>query len=370
MFEINRQENRISKLEKSTFSDLGIKERENLQEWIANTPSSLGEELLIIQKEFQGFDETRERLDLLALDKNRDLVIIENKLDDSGRDTVWQALKYVAYCSSLKKAQIIEIFQVYLHKQNRNEDASDLICDFLEVETLDEVNLNSGSNQRFILVSGNFRKEVTSTVLWLISHRINAQCMKVTPFKLKGKQLLQFTQIIPPPEAKDYMIRMSSKDSEEKETTAGAHKSEQMRQQFWEQVLEHFRRQNFDLYQNVNRLCDTWLGTGSGIGECTYILSFGKTESRVEFNIFHSRKEESKRVFDILLEHQEEIESRFGKSLVWERLEDKKSSYIRYSKPFDGHNKESWQEMADWLLEHIQKLVGAFKPIIPKIRKK
>ena len=31
---------------------LGFKERENLQEWIANNPDSLGEELLIIQKEF------------------------------------------------------------------------------------------------------------------------------------------------------------------------------------------------------------------------------------------------------------------------------------------------------------------------------
>lgn len=40
-------------------------------------PSSLGEELLIIQKEFDGFADTRERLDLLAIDKNGNLVIIE-----------------------------------------------------------------------------------------------------------------------------------------------------------------------------------------------------------------------------------------------------------------------------------------------------
>jgi len=60
----------------------------------------LGEELLILQEEFDGWDETRERLDVLALDKNGRLVIIENKLDDSGKDVVWQAQKYAAYCSS------------------------------------------------------------------------------------------------------------------------------------------------------------------------------------------------------------------------------------------------------------------------------
>ena len=67
-------------------------------------PRVLGEDLLIIQKEFYGFADTRERLDLLALDKEGRLVVVENKLDDSGRDVVWQALKYVAFCSSLKKA--------------------------------------------------------------------------------------------------------------------------------------------------------------------------------------------------------------------------------------------------------------------------
>ena len=83
MFLIDREKNQISKLKQRTFSELKFKEREHLQEWIADNPSSLGEDLLIIQKEFSGFNETNERIDLLALDKFGNLVIIENKLDDS-----------------------------------------------------------------------------------------------------------------------------------------------------------------------------------------------------------------------------------------------------------------------------------------------
>ena len=100
--------------------------------------------LLIIQKEFDGFDGTRERLDLLALDRNGQLVVIENKLDDSGRDVVWQALKYAAYCSSLKKAEIVSIFQKYLD-QNGGGEAANAICEFLGEDTLDEVVLNDGN---------------------------------------------------------------------------------------------------------------------------------------------------------------------------------------------------------------------------------
>ncbi|MBK8368701.1 MAG: hypothetical protein IPL10_15175 [Bacteroidetes bacterium] len=97
MYIIDKSKNRIEKIESTTFKQLGFKEREHLQEWIANNPSCLNEDLLIIQKEFDGFNDTYERLDLLAIDKQGNLVIIENKLDDTGKDVTLQVLKYASY---------------------------------------------------------------------------------------------------------------------------------------------------------------------------------------------------------------------------------------------------------------------------------
>ncbi|HAV12866.1 MAG TPA: hypothetical protein DCX06_05140 [Opitutae bacterium] len=59
MFQINSTSNEIVQLVPKRFSDLGFTERGHLQEWMAKMPESLGEELLIIQKEFDGFDETQ-----------------------------------------------------------------------------------------------------------------------------------------------------------------------------------------------------------------------------------------------------------------------------------------------------------------------
>ena len=169
-----------------------MKERSNLQEWIAKDPNCLGEALLIIQKEFAGFDETRERLDLLALDENGSLVIIENKLDDTGKDVVWQAIKYSSYCSTLTTSQIIDIFQSYLDSQKRNEDGSqeenedarEKISEFLDGKNIDEVILNQDSSQRIILVAADFRKEVTSTVLWLSQKALMQNVLKLPPILL------------------------------------------------------------------------------------------------------------------------------------------------------------------------------------------
>src|SRR5690554_4621319 len=145
MYLINKEENRISKLKQKTFTELKLREREHLQEWIANNPLSLGEELLIIQKEFSGFNETNERLDLLALDKFGNVVVIENKLDDSGKDVTWQAIKYASYCASLTKQDIIKVYQDFL---GTKAIAQEKLSEFFEGRDLSEVVLNQGIDRK------------------------------------------------------------------------------------------------------------------------------------------------------------------------------------------------------------------------------
>src|SRR6516162_11165823 len=133
-FRIVTESNSIVPLTMRKFGELGFKERGNLQEWIAKEPSCLGEELLVIQKEFAGFSDTHERLDLLALDKQGSLVLIENKLDDSGRDLTWQALKYASYCSGMSKENVRRIYQQFLDKTDPGADARERMTEFLDAD--------------------------------------------------------------------------------------------------------------------------------------------------------------------------------------------------------------------------------------------
>lgn len=262
MFTVNHQTNRISPVRTKKFSELGFTERKHLQEWLAHEPSALGEELLIIQKEFDGFDDTRERLDLLALDKDGNLVIIENKLDDSGRDVVWQALKYASYCASLTKAQIVDIYQQYLDRYepvtaevdllNAPASASARICEFLDAPDLDELKLNLGNSQRIMLVAANFRKEVTSTALWLLGQGISIACFKITPYSLGEQLLINIDQIIPTPEAKELMIGINAKEAEEKTTEVVLKNRHTVRREYWERALEAFQKSACQLYNNIS----------------------------------------------------------------------------------------------------------------------
>ena len=93
LFRVNPETKETAALEEVQFAALSLQEPRDIQEWIADNPRILGDDLLIVAKEFSGFDGTRERLDLLAVDRSGELVVIELKRDDSGSDTHWQAIK-------------------------------------------------------------------------------------------------------------------------------------------------------------------------------------------------------------------------------------------------------------------------------------
>ena len=369
MFQVDLTENRLVRLEERRFADLNLRERDHLQEWLVRMPDALGEELLIVQKEFDGFADTRERLDLLALDKEGRLVVVENKLDDSGKDVVWQALKYVAYCSSLKKAEIVEIYQTYLDRWFAGANAAANLCDFLDVEDLDDLVLNEGNEQRLVLIAANFRKEVTATVLWLLGHGVRAQCFRVVPYTFGEELFIDLQQIIPTPEAADFMIGMAAKDSEEKSVQGARKRSQRLRHAFWTTALEELRARSVSRFENISPSNDHWLGCATGVSGCAYNLIFSKTETRVELYLQRSDGAENKWIFDALEREKQEIEGRFGGELHWQRLDERKASRISYSHPFDGFNEESWPEMIGWLCQHIVRLDEAFSEPLTRLNR-
>ncbi|SFB88355.1 protein of unknown function [Marinospirillum celere] len=365
MFKIDPAANRINLLEVKRFTELGFSERKHLQEWLEHYPQALaqgeGDELLIIQKEFDGFDDTRERLDLLAIDKEGNLVIIENKLDDSGRDVIWQALKYASYCANLKKQQVVEIFQRYLNQKAQQEcgeaaQAEKLLLDFLQADDLQSAQINTLKSQRLILVAAKYRKEVTNTVLWLSQFGVNCQCFKVTPYQAGSELFLNVEQIIPTPEATDFMIGMMAKEAEEKSASHEQKNRHTLRLAFWEQALEAFNQSPCTLFNNISPTKDHWLSAGSGISGMPYQLIFGKNEIRVGLSLQNSQAEANRFVFSRLQAQQNSIETAFGDALVWLPLPDKKACRVQYEQTVDGYNKANWPDMIAWMVEKMTRL--------------
>ena len=205
LFRVDPQSRESERIEEVDFRKLGFQERRDIQEWVAANPGILGEDLLIICKEFSGFDRTNERLDLLAVDPYGKLVVIELKRDDTGADAYWQAIKYASY---LRRATTEEIVGMLAeHKDISPEVALQDLIQHIGGDDLNALN----SDQRIILASHRFAPEVTSAALWLnskVPDKNLITCVTLTPYRdAKTDSLyIQAITIIPVVGEEDYVV--------------------------------------------------------------------------------------------------------------------------------------------------------------------
>ncbi len=370
MYQIDREQNNIKKLDQRLFKDLKIRERENLQEWIAKNPEMLGEDLLIIQKEFDGFNDTHERLDLLAIDKYGGLVIIENKLDDSGRNVVWQAIKYTSYCSTLTNSQIINIYQAYIDSQGTDEDAKENLLEFLEKDE-DELLLNK-NDQRIIFVANKYRKEVTSTVLWLINHNIQIQCFRAIPYSMGDNLFLQMEQIIPLPETKEYMIDAMEKEKEERTKSGAVSESENRLVRFWSALKKELELNNYRYLDSVTP--KPYYDTGFIRGAGRYNFCVGRKTNRIELYFPNDPDNE---IVNEFKKYRDKIESDFGNTIIFDKGTNRKASKIKFEYPQEDffndfgsfRIEENWDKRVKWFASNMDKFYKAIQPFNEKLNK-
>ena len=212
LFRINPESRESERIGEVEFSQLGFQERQHIQEWVAANPGILGEDLLIIGKEFSGFDRTNERLDLLAVDADGKLVVIELKRDDTGADVHWQAIKYASYLHRASPDDIIDMLTDY--EKVSESEAENRLLRHLDSDNLDILN----NDQHIILASHRFAPEVTSAVLWLnekIPGKDLITCVQLTPYRdaKTGSLYIQASTIIPVPGVEDYVIGVGDSPS-------------------------------------------------------------------------------------------------------------------------------------------------------------
>lgn len=335
-----------------------------MQEWIAKEPTVFGEELLIIQKEFSGFSDTKERLDLLALDKQGSLVIIEIKLDDTGRDVTWQALKYASYCSNMSEDNIKKIYQEYLDDLSGNEYAEERLLDFFEDSEYEVLNINKGVTQRIILIAANFRKEVTSTVLWLLNYKIRLQCFRASPYSMQDSLFIYFEQIIPTQDAEDYMIGMAEKAQDEiKSQGEGA-----ARKEFWTKLIQQMNKK-CDLFKKISPKMHHWLSAASGIPGVGFNFSISDSYAHTFLYIDRGKDKlaENEFIFDELEKRKVQVEKEYGKSLNWRRMDDKRACHIGDQISGSISDKEQWGKILDFMVDSMVRLEKAFKTPLQKV---
>lgn len=204
----------INKLQETSFVEQGIQERGTLQKLLRENIEVISPDTMVISEEFSQWEDSYRRIDLLGLDKNANLVVIELKRTEDGGHMELQAIRYAAMISTMTFENTVDAHAQYLLKKGIEEDAKERILDFLPTSEIDEEEF--AQDVRILLVSSDFSKEITTAVMWLNKKDLDIRCVRLCPYTIDDKTLLDVQQVIPLPEASEYIIRLKEKEKSEK----------------------------------------------------------------------------------------------------------------------------------------------------------
>ncbi len=219
----------VRALDSTSFEAIDVQET-NIEEWIVENPSMLGEELLVVARQYSKFDKTAERPDILALDEEGELVVIELKRDRADKTTDLQAIKYASYCSTISSEELQRDYRTFWNDRRDEEDSltpeevGDHFSDFLGedvVKTTEEgyADFTLNDRPRILLAAGSFGPEITTPVVWLEREfGMDITCVELEAYREGDDVFFSSRQVLPVPEAEEYMAKRRKKERQQERT--------------------------------------------------------------------------------------------------------------------------------------------------------
>lgn len=307
----------FGKIIKLNPKEIWPKEAKDFTPWLAKNIGALGEalgmELELKDMEAAVGDFS---LDLLAKDLGSgDPVIIENQLTQTDHDHLG---KLLTYASGFNASTVVWIAEV-IRDEHR--------------QALDWLNQRTDEDTQFFGVV-------------------------IEVFKIEdSKPAYSFKPVVAPSEWQK---------SGKRQAKAVSAKGEMYRNYFQgliDELRENQRFTNAKIAQPQN-----WYSFSSGISGISYAAVFVQGDKvRTELYIDVGDRDKNKLLFDWLYHQKEEICSKLGIELEWERLDDKKASRIAIYR--DGtiqSNEENLIQIKAWHIEHLINFKKIFNPLLKK----
>jgi hypothetical protein len=362
------QADKLSAVPTTTFAVEAILERKHLQKMLRADTSPLGEELLVLDEEYGNWEDSSRRIDLLCLDKDATLVVVEIKRTEDGGHIELQAIRYAAMVSSMTLDQAVAARAKSLGGDPAEAEvaARNTVTEFLGLDSIEDTELVD--DVRIILVSADFSTEITTSVMWLNKRGLDIRCIRLCPYNMNGKVLVDATQIIPLPEAAEYEVKLREQTKETKKLRT---KRQEIFKRFWSQFIEVSSKRT-DLYKNRSTTTDHWLNAGIGRAGFTLTASLTEDRARVECTIRMGTDSaaSNKAAFNALKAQKDLIHAAFGSELDWYEMPGKSSCRICKDFPTGGWKspEEEWKSIQDWLTDNSILMEKALKAPIQSLK--
>jgi uncharacterized protein DUF4268 len=357
----------IERIEETTFQAAGLRERADLQRLLRTQIDVIAPDTMVLAEEFGEWEDSRRRIDLLALDKDANLVVVELKRTEDGGHMELQAVRYAAMVSTMTFEQAVDAHAKFLKGLGCDEDAKQAILDFLEWEEADEDAF--GQDVRIVLASAEFGRELTTAVLWLNERSLDIRCVRIKPYDRGGEVFLDVQQIIPLPEAIIYQVSLREKSQKERQTKKVSAERFRLRQEFWAALLDRSKSRT-GLFNGNSPSTNNPITNSSGVRAVRYMYAITEHASTVMLRIDRGKgsEEENLTILRSLKTHQAAIEEKMGGPLEWDEKGSRRMCRIIKQLDAGGYrDPDEWPKIHDTMIDAMIRLEAALAPHIANL---
>ena len=206
-----------------------------------------------------------------------------------------------------------------------------------------------------VWIVASARDEHASAIEWLNKHtddEISFFLVEVHAYKIGDSDPAPQFKIIEQPNDFVKIVKAVSKNSDMNE-------SQKNRLEFWTQFNEVVDSQGKP-FNKRKATTDHWYNVAIGSSDASISIDLVNKEHKIRVSLWIN---DNKDIFDALFQRKDEIETALGFGLEWNRLDNKKASYIcTYIKELDFKKQDNYP----MLMEQIVDLVLKMRNVFPK----
>lgn len=308
----------IGKLQRVPLREVWENEASDFTPWLQENLDVLNEILDLSLSNAEREQSTGSfNVDLVAEDEAGNLVIIENQLEKSNHEHLGKLITY----------------------------------------------LTAMGAKSAIWIVADPRSEHVGAISWLNESRLaDFYLLKVEAVKIGDSPPAPLLTIIVGPSETSREVGEAKEELAERYT---------LRQRFWASLLDRAKSKT-KLHANISPSQYSWISTGAGKSGISFNYTIHKHEAIVELYIYRGKdsENENKAIFDAIYESKDDIESAFGDTLEWLRLDAKRACRIIKSIELGGYrdDESKWLEIQDSMIDTMIRLEKALKPYIERLK--
>ncbi|MGY3127734.1 alkylated DNA nucleotide flippase Atl1 [Agrococcus sp. UYP33] len=200
----------VAPLAPVSLATAGLRERQDLQEWVLARPEILGADVMVVTFEFDRWqdargDRQRDRLDVLGLDTGGRLVLAELKRDAAPDTVEMQAIKYAAMASRFTEEELVRYHARFLSSRAESLVSEEAARALIQ-EHAGELDLEVLRQPRIVLVAGSFSPTTSATVVWLNEMGLDITIQRLQAYQHGATVIVTVSQVFPVADVEEFTV--------------------------------------------------------------------------------------------------------------------------------------------------------------------